>query len=129
MLKPLSITLNFKLLSLTLGNYSAPSPPPLILYPPSLSAEDFVIHFEKEIDDIRASFSQPIESTSPTHTELPYALTSFSPLSPDGILQLVREVWPPDNLPTRPLPLHPSPDHLWRPAPIPHFPHQLILVH
>jgi hypothetical protein len=36
--------------------------------------------FEKKVDDIRSSFTQPIESTGPTHTELPYALTSFSPL-------------------------------------------------
>ena len=63
----------------------------LALYPPpsSLFADDFVNHFEKKVDDIRSLFTQPIESTGPTHTEVPYTLTSFSPLSPDEILLLV----------------------------------------
>ena len=55
------------------------------------------------VDDIRYSFTQPIESTGLTHTELPYALTSFSPPSPDHILRLVSSGCP-TTCPLDPIP-------------------------
>uniref|UniRef100_A0A674ELL9 Reverse transcriptase domain-containing protein n=1 Tax=Salmo trutta TaxID=8032 RepID=A0A674ELL9_SALTR len=61
---------------------SSPSPTPL-------SADDFVNHFEKKVDDIRSSFVKSNDTAGPAHIALPYALTSFSPLSPDEILRLV----------------------------------------
>ncbi|KAK6319775.1 hypothetical protein J4Q44_G00088820, partial [Coregonus suidteri] len=62
-----------------------PPPPP----PSSLSVDDFVNHFEKKVDDIRSSFIKSNDTAGPAHTALPYALTYFSPFSPDEILQLV----------------------------------------
>ena len=61
------------------------NPPP----PSSLSADDFVNHFEKKVDDIRSSFAKSNDTAGSAHTALPYALTSFSPLSPDEISRLV----------------------------------------
>ncbi|XP_064880117.1 uncharacterized protein LOC135573865 [Oncorhynchus nerka] len=60
-------------------------PPP----PSSLSADDFVNHFEKKVDDIRSSFAKSNDTAGSAHTALPCALTSFSPLSPDDISRLV----------------------------------------
>uniref|UniRef100_A0A673XCE1 Reverse transcriptase domain-containing protein n=1 Tax=Salmo trutta TaxID=8032 RepID=A0A673XCE1_SALTR len=57
--------------------------------PPSLSADDFVNHFEKKVDDIRSLFAKSNDTAGPAHTALPCALTSFSPLSPDEISRLV----------------------------------------
>jgi hypothetical protein len=79
LLKPLSVTLNVKFLSLTLRKLfstfsSLLNPPPP---PSSLSADDFVNHFETKAEDICSSFTQPI--------------------NPATI-----EVQPPDNLPARP---------------------------
>ncbi|KAM9544475.1 uncharacterized protein ACWYII_035811 [Salvelinus alpinus] len=62
-----------------------PPPPP----PSSLSADDFVNHFEKKVDDIRSSFAKSNDTAGSAHTALPCALTSFSPLSPDEISRLV----------------------------------------
>ncbi|KAM9502270.1 uncharacterized protein ACWYII_000138 isoform 1-T1 [Salvelinus alpinus] len=62
-----------------------PPPPP----PSSLSADDFVNHFEKKVDDIRSSFAKSNDTAVSAHTALPCALTSFSPLSPDEISRLV----------------------------------------
>ncbi|KAM9552834.1 uncharacterized protein ACWYII_034860 [Salvelinus alpinus] len=62
-----------------------PHPPP----PSSLSADDFVNHFEKKVDDIRSSFAKSNDTAGSAHTALPCALTSFSPLSPDEISRLV----------------------------------------
>ncbi|KAM9503495.1 uncharacterized protein ACWYII_000755 [Salvelinus alpinus] len=61
-----------------------PPPPP----PSSLSADDFVNHFEKKVDDIRSSFAKSNDTAGSAHTALPCALTSFSPLSPDEISHL-----------------------------------------
>ena len=57
--------------------------------PSSLSADDFVNHFEKKVDDIRSSFAKSNDTAGSAHTALPCALTSFSPLSPDEISRLV----------------------------------------
>ncbi|KAM9398239.1 uncharacterized protein ACWYII_032095 [Salvelinus alpinus] len=62
-----------------------PPPPP----PSSLSADDFVNHFEKKVDDIRSSFAKSNDTAGSAHTAQPCALTSFSPLSPDEISRLV----------------------------------------
>ncbi|KAM9421447.1 uncharacterized protein ACWYII_021567 [Salvelinus alpinus] len=62
-----------------------PPPPP----PSSLSADDFVNHFEKKVDDIRSSFAKSNDTAGSAHTALPCALSSFSPLSPDEISRLV----------------------------------------
>ncbi|KAM9427150.1 uncharacterized protein ACWYII_040297 [Salvelinus alpinus] len=62
-----------------------PPPPP----PSSLSADDFVNHFEKKVDDIRSSFAKSNDTAGSAHTAPPCALTSFSPLSPDEISRLV----------------------------------------
>ncbi|KAM9474599.1 uncharacterized protein ACWYII_008888 [Salvelinus alpinus] len=62
-----------------------PPPPP----PSSLSADDFVNHFEKKVDDIRSSFAKSNDTAGSAHTALPCTLTSFSPLSPDEISRLV----------------------------------------
>uniref|UniRef100_A0A673XAH1 Reverse transcriptase domain-containing protein n=1 Tax=Salmo trutta TaxID=8032 RepID=A0A673XAH1_SALTR len=74
------------------------SPPPH-----SLSADYFVNHFEKKVDDIRSSFVKSNDTAGPAHIALPYALTSFSPLSPDEILRLVTAARP-TTCPLDPIP-------------------------
>ena len=49
--------------------------PPL----PSLSVGDFINHFEKKVDDIRSSFTQPTEPTGPTRRLDLFLLSLFLP--------------------------------------------------
>ncbi|KAM9418959.1 uncharacterized protein ACWYII_022362 [Salvelinus alpinus] len=77
--------LHLKLFATFSSLLNPPPPPP----PSSLSADDFVNHFEKKVDDIRSSFAKSNDTAGSAHTALPCALTSFSPLSPDEISRLV----------------------------------------
>ena len=82
------------------------NPPPS---PSSLSADDFANFFTKKVDDISPSFPPPSSNNNspPTNpTPLPPSFSSFTPLSPDEVIKLIKS-----NRPTS-SPLDPIPSTL-----------------
>ena len=79
-------------------------PPPT---PPShLSPDAFVTYFEKKVDDISGSFSQPPQNTEPSTPKSIHSkssLSTFSPLSPEGVLKLINSSKP-TTCPLDPIP-------------------------